>query len=126
MLLVVGHHAAPEAIIDHTLPARRRLFQAEIRNGSGLGQIIKRHVDQRSVPARGRCARRCPEAFPLGAARLIDVYVRIDQTGKNVLVANIDNISAFSHAIKRPNADDPAISNFERRSFDAARKNNLP
>jgi hypothetical protein len=79
---VAGYGATPEAHVD--------------RRPGGLGggalhgkrflrhrrrDRVQRHVDDRGDPARrGRPCRR-GEALPLGAARLVDVHVGVDQTG---------------------------------------------
>jgi hypothetical protein len=126
VLLIIGHHAAPESVVDHALPACHGLFQPQILHRGRLRQIVERHVDQRSVAARGRRVCRRPEAFPFRPARFVDVHVAIDQSGKHVPVAGIHNFRAFRPSVKRPDHGNLAISDFERRRLDAARKNNAP
>jgi hypothetical protein len=54
------------------------------------------------------------------------MHVRIDQAGKNILVTDVYNVRAFHRPVKRTDRGDPAISDFERRRIDAARKDNSP
>jgi hypothetical protein len=54
------------------------------------------------------------------------MHVRVNQAWKNVFVAHIDNLRPFQRPVKRSDRRNPAISDFDRRSLDAARKNNTP
>ena len=60
------------------------------RGDVGCGrQAIQWHVDEQSVAAGGSSARGGLEAFPLGAAGIVDVHVGIDEAGENRGVAKI-------------------------------------
>ena len=50
---------------------------------------VERHVDQGGDPAGRGGTRRGRKALPLGAPRLIDVYVRIDDAGQDDPIAHI-------------------------------------
>ena len=52
---------------------------AERLGGRRRRQRVQRHVDDRRHPTRRRRERRRAEALPLGAARLVDVHVRVDE-----------------------------------------------
>ena len=83
---VAGDGAAPEA---HISPATAGggLLEAQ-RAGGGRGrQAIERHVDQRRHPALGGGPGCAGEALPLGAARLVDVDVGVDEAGQQYLLA---------------------------------------
>ena len=75
---VAGHDAAPECHVDVTLPAAARRFSSSAATVVVGGHAVERHVDQRRDAAGRRGARRGCESFPVGAARLVDVHVRVD------------------------------------------------
>ena len=87
---VARHDAAPERDVDVTLAARRRPLRLERRRGRRRGHAVERHVDdRRDAAGRGR-ARRGIEPFPVGAARLVDVDVRVDDARRDDEIAGVD------------------------------------
>ena len=88
---VAGHHAAPERDVDVALPARGSALRLERRHGRRRRHAVERHVDDGRDAAGRRRARRRGEPFPLGAARLVDVHVRVDEAGHDDEVADVDD-----------------------------------
>ena len=74
---ISGNDAAPETDVHPKLPSRRRHFFAESCRGRRRRNAVERHLDQRGDSACRRCTRRRRKTFPLRAARLIDVNVRV-------------------------------------------------
>ena len=79
---VLGHRTAPEADVDVGRRRRRRALDLERVGRRGGRQRVQRHVDDRRHAARGGRERRRAEALPLGAARLVHVHVRVDESGQ--------------------------------------------
>src|SRR5690349_597785 len=74
---IAGYDAAPESHIDPASALGGPDFRFVSQNGSSGGNAVQRHFDQGGyATGRGR-PRSCVKTFPLGAARLVDVYVRI-------------------------------------------------
>ena len=76
--LVARDDAAPETYIDPQLLWRCGEFFAIGGYGGCRGDAVQRHLDQRRHAAGG-CGLRCAgKTFPIGAAGLVDVDVRVD------------------------------------------------
>ena len=89
LALVARHDAAPEPDVDGALPRRRRALRRERLARRRRRDRVERHVDERRDAAdRGR-ARRRREALPLGAPRLVEVHVRVDDAGQHGELADI-------------------------------------
>ncbi len=58
-------------------------FGFESGDIGGGWEAVQRHVDQKRVAACGGGARGGVEAFPIGAAGIVDVNVGIDEAGKD-------------------------------------------
>ena len=87
--LVALDHSAPRRPIDPAVVLRRctlRLERSDRRRGR---QAVQRHVHQKRAAACRSGARRSTEAFPICPSGIVDVYVRIDQPGKNGGIAKI-------------------------------------
>ena len=63
--------------------SRRRALRLKPCDRRRRRNAVERHVDERRDAAGRRRARRMLEAFPLGAARIVDVHVRIDEPRKD-------------------------------------------
>jgi hypothetical protein len=94
---VARHHAAPEADVDPALPARGRALLRECLQRRRHGDRVERHVDQRGDASRRGALGGGAEAFPLGAARLVDVHVRVDDAGHYHRVAVVDRAGRVVH-----------------------------
>ena len=89
VMLIAIDAAAPEGVVDRALgravgTARRCGLALELEggDGGGLGETVQRHVDDGGEAAGGCGAGGGGEAFPLGAAGLVDVSVDVDEAGK--------------------------------------------
>ena len=99
---VAGHDAAPEADVDVTSPGRGAPLGFE-RGDRGRGRnAVERHVDERGDAAGGRGERRRFESFPVGAARIVDVHVRIDEAGHHDGGARVDQRCLAVPAVPEP------------------------
>ena len=86
---VPAHHTAPRGPIHPRLAARRSTLSFERGHINGLRHAIQGHVDQRGHAACRRRARGGFKAFPLGAAGLIDVHMRVDESRQQDGIAKI-------------------------------------
>ena len=89
VLLVVGDGSAPGRPVDEALAAGGFALGFECGDGGGLGQAVQRHVDEGGEASGGGGAGGGAEAFPLGASGLVDVDVRVDEAGKDGVVAAV-------------------------------------
>jgi hypothetical protein len=89
---VARHRAAPEPDVDGALPGRGLALDLQRRDVDRRRQAVQRHVDERGDPARGGGPGGRGEALPLGAARLVEVHVRVDQPGQQHLVGGQDDL----------------------------------
>ncbi len=89
VVLVVVDTATPEGVVDEALicavgaACRCGLaLEFEGGDGGGLGETVERHVDEGGEAAGGCGAGGGGEAFPVGAAGLVDVGVDVDEAGE--------------------------------------------
>ena len=83
----------------------------ERRARGGDRQAVERHVDQRGHAAGRGGARRGREALPLGAARLVDVHVAVDQAGRDDhAIADVERASAPACGAARSICVDAAVA----------------
>src|ERR1044071_3148950 len=78
---VSRHDAAPEADIHRTLRLSRREFFLKISKRSSRRNDVEGHLDNRCDAARCRRQRRSLKALPLRPPRLVDVDVRVYESG---------------------------------------------
>src|SRR5215213_2231651 len=76
---ILRHDPTPEPHVYKTITSR--LFQLRVKPGKrrSRGNRVERHIDECGDAARSRSERRTTKAFPLSAARRVDVNVRIDK-----------------------------------------------
>ena len=85
-------------------------FHVECQGVDGRRDAVERHVDDRGHPACGRGPGRARESLPLGAARFVDVHVRVDETGdQHLVVAQFDDDLRVEQGAERFDDDDPAV-----------------
>ncbi len=89
MLLIVCDCSTPGRPVDEAFTLRGGAFLFQRVYGGGLGQAVQRHVDQRCVAARRGGTRPGSEALPFGASGLVDVDVRVYQSGEERVVAAV-------------------------------------
>jgi len=119
---VPRHHAAPESDIHPALASCGCALRSVTFRRGGGGDAIERHVDQRGHPADSRRARRRGEAFPFRAARLVDVYMGIDQAGQHHKFANV----LVARAVIFADLLDDAIAHRDGRRAQAFRQDHAP
>ena len=83
--------AAPEPDVDEDLVAGHGLLGPEPGERGRRGDRVERHVDDGGDAAGSGRAGRAGEALPLGASRLVDVHVGVDQAGDEHLVLAEDD-----------------------------------
>src|SRR5262249_6863057 len=108
---IAGNDPAPESGIDVQLafcladffPIRG--FRRCCRNA------VERHLDQCCDAARGRRLGSSLKAFPLRAARLIDMHMRIDNTRHHNEFARVVLRNSDRHLVVRANGGDDSTAN---------------
>jgi hypothetical protein len=86
---VARDDAAPETDVDLERARRRRELLLERVHRRRHGDAVQGHVDEaRHSPDRSGASRRL-EAFPLGTAWLVHVYVAVDEPGQEHGVAEV-------------------------------------
>ena len=92
---VARHGATPEAHVDVGLVAGDGPLLLQCRNGNRRRDAVERHVDDRRDAAGRRGPGGAGEALPLGAARLVDVHVGVDEPGQqHLVVGQLDHAGA--------------------------------
>ncbi len=117
---VARHDAAPESGVDRELTRHRAHLLAQRRGGGGRGHAVERHVDDRRHPAGRRRARRGAEALPLGAARLVDVHVGVDDAGQQHEFAQF--VGHREPRVPRLDCGDAAVAHDDRGGALAVRQ----
>ena len=117
-MCVARHDAAPEADVDVTLAARRGPLRLQRRNSRRRRNAVERHVDNRRDAAGRRRARGRVEAFPVGAAGLVDVHVRVDDAGRDHEVAAVDDVRAIGQVRGPFDVDNSAVVDLDRGGCD--------
>jgi hypothetical protein len=87
--LVVGYGSAPGSPVDEALALCGLALGFEGFDGGGFGEAVERHVDEGGEASGGGGAGGGAEAFPFGASGLVDMDVRVDETGKDGVVAAV-------------------------------------
>ena len=100
---VAAHYAAPRGPIYPGLAARGLALAFEGRNIDDLRGAVERHVDQGGHSTGGRGAGCGGEALPFGAAGLVDMHMRVHQSGEQHIVAEVVQARDGRHLI--PSAD---------------------
>ena len=96
---VVGDDSAPGHPVDAATIVSCGAFGFESGDVGCRGQTVEGHVDEQRVAASGSGARGGLEAFPIGAAGVVDVHVGIDEAGKNGGVAKIVELGVGGNLI---------------------------
>jgi hypothetical protein len=99
--LIAGGNASPEHPVDQGRFLGGPTLSLERLDGGSRRQAIQRHVrDERIASGRSSAGAR-GKAFPFGAAWFVDVYVRIDEAGKNGGIAKIAERYARGNLTRR-------------------------
>ena len=80
------------------------------------------------MPPAAACARGRVEALPIRAAWLIDVHVRIHETGYDDKIAGLDDFgeARVAHGIERADGGDDAVLDVKGSRTFAVRKDDAP
>ncbi len=105
---VAGNEPAAQRDVDAGLLLERAHLGAEAFERGGRRHAVERHVDEGGDAARGRRAGRGGEALPLGAARLVDVDVRVDEAGQDAEIARVEDGEAGGAVVVVGDGDDDA------------------
>jgi hypothetical protein len=92
--------------------------------GSGR-DAIQRHVDEQSVSSSCRRSGGGRESFPFRATGLVDVYVRVNQTGQNGNIAEIENLCLSRRSFRFDNALNAFLLDEDGRGANAVGRNDL-
>ena len=104
---VARHRAAPEADVDEDLSVRGCPLRLERGRVQRRRDAVERHVDDGGHPAGRRGPRRGREALPLGAARLVDVHVGVDQARQqHLVVGELDHLAPGDRPVERTELPD--------------------
>ena len=88
---VARHHAAPEADVDVALARGRRALGLErLRRSWSAGMLLSGMSTSVVTPPAAAARVAVVEAFPIGAAGLVDVDVRVDEPGHDDEIAGVD------------------------------------
>src|SRR6266540_92843 len=96
--LVRVHEPTPQREVDDRAARRGLVLRVESVRVERRRDRIERHVRERGDPAGGRATRRGEPTLPLGAARLVDVRVRVDDTRQDDETARIDLVARLTLA----------------------------
>ena len=88
------NNPAPKPHVHPGFLARRGALGFKSSDGGGRGNAVEWHINQCGDAARGRRARCRCKTFPIGAARLVDVDVRVHQAGHNHRISSLIHIRA--------------------------------
>ncbi len=113
---VARHYAAPESDIDSQFVRSCVDFLPVGDSRGSRGYAIERHLDQRGdAPRSGRFCR-ARKTFPLGAAGLVDMDVRIDESRHHDGFAGFVDGPSAGNIIERGNIRDEPLPDVNRRS----------
>src|SRR5262249_18484662 len=113
--VITRHHAAPETNVDPQLACGRSQFLAISSDGGRRGNTVERHFKESChSPRRGRAGCR-REPLPIGASRLVDVYVRIHDPGHDYKVSCVVDGNANRKLAAVSNRENLAPAHVDRR-----------
>src|SRR6188768_3833757 len=98
VVAIARYYAAPKAHVYPAFAVACLLFQLQGLARGRHGQRVERHVHERSHAAGSGCSCRRFEAFPLGAAGLVDVHVAVHEARPYHAVAKIDGTGHAARA----------------------------
>ena len=82
--------AAPQGEVGDATPFERVALGVELAAFDRARRRVQRHVEEQRAAARRQRAAAGGRAFPLGAARLVEVHVDVDQARQDGESAGID------------------------------------
>ena len=87
---VAGDEAAPEAEVDERRAAGGLELEVERGAVDRRRRCVQRHVEEARAATGGEGGGAGREPLPLGAARIVEVHVRIDDAGEDVEAGGVD------------------------------------
>ena len=108
---VARNGAAPEAHVDVHLVAGDVALDVQGLDVDRRRDAVERHVQDRGHTSGGRGLGGGGEALPLGAARLVDVHVRVDEPrDQGLIVGEFDDLVRLEAVAERLHRDDDAVT----------------
>jgi hypothetical protein len=125
LIAVAGDHAAPESDINMTPAASGAPLLVEPSRCRRRRDAVERHVHE-GRDATGCCGtRRVLKAFPIGAPRIVDVDMRVHESGEHDETPGIDLAGAgrMLDGGQTMNRRDPSVVDLDRGRTDAVGQN---
>src|SRR5580765_3065307 len=119
---VARHDAAPERDVYMTLPARCGSLGLERCRGRRRRHAVQRHVDDRRDATGRRRPRRGVEPLPIGAARLVDMDMGVNDARRDDEVAGVVAIVHIAPVFVRSDASDRSVLDVDRGRADTIRQ----
>ena len=123
---LVGDGPTPEPDVHVDLPVGGGPLLGEGGDRRRRRDAVERHVDDRGHAARRGRSRGGLEPLPLGPSRLVDVDVRIDQSGHHRAVAGVHERDTRRRVVERGDALDAAVDDLDARLANAVRRHDAP
>ena len=108
VMLIIRDDASPGHPIDATSASSGCALGVESVDAGGGGKAIQGHVHKKGVAPGGGGARGGLEAFPIGATRIVNVNVGIDEAGKDYGVAKVVELCVGGDLIRSDDGLDSA------------------
>ena len=111
-------------VSTHSFPAAAASFSPERRRGCRRGNTIQRHFDERRNSSGSGCTCRSRKTFPFRAARLVDVDVRVNESGHDNGITCFLNGNTDRNIVESGDRRNHAAANVNgRRNFSGGRHN---
>ena len=86
----IGHQAAPQRVVHQRVLGNGAALDGQRAAVECWRVTVQRHVADGGDAAGGRGRGARDEPLPVGATGLVEVHVRVDQTGQDVQAAGVD------------------------------------
>ena len=106
MSLIVAYNSAPCSPIHPASPVCCAALGVERVDSCGRRKAVERHIDQRRMAPGGSGSRCSIKSFPLGASRVINVNVGINQTRKNCGLSEVVDLGTTGNVVEAVEADE--------------------
>ena len=105
---VAGDEAAPEAEVDERRAASGLDLEVERRAVDRRRRRVQRHVEEARAATGGEGRGAGREPLPVGAPRIVEMHVRIDDAGEDVEAGGVDLRRGIAREL-RPDVGDQAV-----------------
>src|SRR5438445_6619253 len=109
MGLGIGHHTAPERVVDQRVVDDRAPLEGERADVQRRRMAIERHVAYGCDAAGGRGDGASRKTFPIGSAGLVEVDVRVDNAGQDVQTGGVDPVVSILAMVWRQDGLNSAV-----------------